>query len=82
MSFDLAGRRVIDVIAGNDDDDDSNHDEELYDENQDDNHDIQQLPVVENTSLMNQEGRMGDIYRQIRNSLAERRAAAAAGVGR
>ena len=74
MSFDLAGRRVIDVIAGNDDDDMNNG--ESQEEDQTDV-DIEQLPVVENESLMNQEGRMGDVYRQIRSSLADRRAAAA-----
>ena len=76
MSFDIAGRqRVVDVIAGDDDHHDD-HTGESYEEVRVDV-DIQQLPVVENTSLMNQEGKMGDVYRQIRNSLADRRAAAA-----
>ena len=73
ISFDIAGRKVVEEVSDDDGVDSSNNGESHE-------KDLRYLdtPVVENTSLMNQEGRMGDVYRQIRNSLADRRAAATA----
>ena len=78
ISFDIAGRKVVEEVADDDDDDDDDGDDSHNGESHEKDLSYLDTPVVENTSLMNQEGRMGDVYRQIRNSLADRRAAATA----
>jgi hypothetical protein len=80
MSFDLAGRRVVEVVRGDEEEPTagpaasaSKGGEGRYDAG------YEPDQLLQNDSLMSEgAGRIGDVYRQIRNKFADRAAAAAA----